>query len=148
MTLSSRRTLLGIRVPVAFSASQTRRCSPASTALQGYARRHYTHDEVERLAASQGVDIVLMHDAPAGVCFQRHRRGTGYVSQAAGLDVVLSRARPRVCFFGHHHTRVDAAVSGVSCIGLNKVGCPGNLVAVEIKAKGREWSILGEYSAR
>ena len=103
---------------------------------------------MERLAASQGVDIVLMHDAPAGVCFQRHRRGAGYVSQAAGLDVVLARARPRVCFFGHHHVRVDAEVSGVSCIGLNKVGCPGNLVAVEVKSKGREWSILGEYSAR
>src|ERR1700722_7556324 len=35
------------------------------------------------------------------------------------------------CFFGHHHTRVDAEVSGVSCMGLNKVWCPGNLVAVE-----------------
>jgi predicted phosphodiesterase len=118
-----------------------------STSLQGYARRHYTHDEVERLSASQGVDIVLMHDAPAGVCFQRQRHGAGYISQAAGLDVVLARARPRVCFFGHHHARVDAEVSGVSCIGLNKVGCPGNLVAAEIKPKGREWSILGEYSA-
>jgi hypothetical protein len=65
-----------------------------SKTLQGYARRHYTHDEVERLAASQGVDIVLTHDAPAGVCFHRNRHGAGYVSQAAGLDVVLARARP------------------------------------------------------
>jgi uncharacterized protein len=119
-----------------------------STTLQGYARRHYTYDEVDRLAGTQGVDIVLMHDAPAGVCFRRHRRGAGYISQAAGLDVVLARARPRVCFFGHHHARVDAEVSGVSCIGLNKVRCPGNLVAVEFEPKGREWSVLGEYSAR
>ena len=116
-----------------------------SKTLQGYARRHYTHDEVERLASSQGVDIVLTHDAPAGVCFQRHRQGAGYVSQAAGLDVVLARARPRVCFFGHHHARVDAEVSGVSCIGLNKVGCPGNLVAVEFTPNGRGWSMIGEY---
>ena len=118
-----------------------------SKTLQGYARRHYTHDEVERLAASQGVDIVLTHDAPAGVCFHRHRRGAGYVSQAAGLDVALARARPRVCFFGHHHARVDAEVSGVSCIGLNKVGCPGNLVAVEFTPSGRGWSVIGEYGA-
>ena len=103
---------------------------------------------VEWLAASQGVGIVLTHDAPAGVCFQRHRRGAGYVSQAAGLDVVLARSRPRVCFFGHHHARVDAEVSGVKCIGLNKIGCPGNLVAVESPCNGREWSMLGEYSAR
>jgi predicted phosphodiesterase len=118
-----------------------------SKALQGYAKRHYTHDEVERLASSQGVDIVLTHDAPPGVCFHRHRRGGGYVSQAAGLDVVLARARPRVCFFGHHHARVDAAVSGVSCIGLNKVGCPGNLVAVEFTPSERGWSVIGEDGA-
>jgi len=116
-----------------------------SKTLRGYAKRHYTHDEVERLAASEGVDIVLTHDAPAGVRFHRPRRGGGYVSQAAGLDVVLARVRPRVCFFGHHHTRVDAEVSGVNCIGLNKVGCPGNLVAVEFRPNG--WSVIGEYGA-
>jgi hypothetical protein len=119
-----------------------------SKTLQGYAKRHYTHDEVEQLAASRSVDVVLMHDTPAGVCFQRHRRGAGYVSQAAGLDVVLARARPRVCFFGHHHARVDAEVSGVRCIGLNKVGCPGNLVAVEFAPNGCGWSVLGEYGER
>jgi hypothetical protein len=67
-----------------------------SNTLQGYARRHYTHDEVDRLAGSQGVDIVLTHDAPAGVRFERPRRDGTYVSQAAGLDLVLARARPCV----------------------------------------------------
>jgi hypothetical protein len=33
----------------------------------------------------------------------------------------------------------------VRCIGLNKVGCPGNLVAVEFAPNGRGWSVLGEY---
>lgn len=107
--------------------------------LQGYARRHYTHDEVER-AAGEGADIVLTHDAPAGVCFPR------YVSHAAGLDWALARSRPRVCFFGHHHARVDAVVSGVQCIGLNKVACPGHLVAVALETPGRQWSLLGEWS--
>ena len=46
---------------------------------------------------------------------------------------------------GHHHARVDAEVSGVRCIELNKVGCPGNLVAVEFAPNGREWPVLGEY---
>lgn len=54
-----------------------------------------------------GLDIVLTHDAPAGVQF--------------------------------------AEIAGVPCIGLNKVGRPGNLVAVEIGARGREWSVLGEW---
>jgi hypothetical protein len=31
-------------------------------------------------------------------------------------------------FFGYHHTRLDADIAGVRCIGLNKVAMPGNLV--------------------
>jgi predicted phosphodiesterase len=121
-----------------------------SDQLQGYTKRHYTFDEVERLASCRGVDIVLTHDAPAGVRFERHRRGTGYVSEAAGLDVLVARVRPRVCFFGHHHTRVDAEVEGVRCIGLNKVGMPGNLVAIDMEPGPgtRGWSLLGEFGGR
>jgi predicted phosphohydrolase len=119
-----------------------------SKTLQGYAKRHYTHDEIGRLAGAVGLDIVLTHDAPAGVRFERHRRGDGYVSEAAGLDALLARVRPRVCFFGHHHTRVDAEVSGVRCIGLNKVTMPGNLVAIEMEPRPREWSVIGEYTQR
>jgi hypothetical protein len=54
--------------------------------------------------------------------------------------------RPRVCFFGHHHTRVDAEISGIRCIGLNKVARPGNLVGIEIEPHGQDWSLLGEYA--
>jgi predicted phosphodiesterase len=118
-----------------------------SDRLQGYAKRHYTSDEIEELLGAAGVDIVLTHDAPAGVRFDRHRRGAGYVSETAGLDRLLARLRPRVCFFGHHHTRVDAEVSGVRCIGLNKVAMPGNLVAIDMKPGVRDWSLLGEYKA-
>lgn len=116
--------------------------------LQGYARRHYTHDEVEQLAARQGLDIVMTHDAPAGVRFDPAGRGGGYVSEVAGLDTVLARARPKLCLFGHHHTRIDAEVAGVRCIGLNKVACPGNLVAIRFEPQGRQWSVLGEYPAK
>jgi Icc-related predicted phosphoesterase len=91
------------------------------------------------------VDIVLTHDAPAGVRFERHRQGAGYVSEAAGLDVLLAQVQPRVCFFGHHHTRVDAEVSGVRCIGLNKVAMPGNLVAIDMEPGKQDWLPVGEY---
>lgn len=119
----------------------------ASKALQGYARRHYTHDEVDRLGSSGSLDFLLTHDAPAGIQFRHHRRGPGYVSEAAGLDSLLGRVKPLVCSFGHHHARVDAEVAGVRCIGLNKIGCPGNLVAMEIDPGRRTWSILAEYPA-
>ena len=43
--------------------------------LQGYAKRHYTLDEIERLENTNGVDIVLTHDAPAGVRFEQVEGG-------------------------------------------------------------------------
>ncbi len=119
-----------------------------SKTLQGYARRHYTHDEIDRLSNFGKLDVMLTHDAPAGVRFQHHRRGAEYVSEAAGLEALLSRVRPRICFFGHHHARVDAEIAGVRCVGLNKVGCPGNLVAVELDSSSAGYSVLGEYGIR
>ena len=116
-----------------------------SKRLQGYAKRHYTRDEIETLSNAVAVDILLVHDAPAGVPFERHRRGIGWVSEAAGLDKLVASVRPKICFFGHHHTRVDAEVANVRCIGLNKVRMPGNLVAIDFQPRGREWSILGEW---
>jgi hypothetical protein len=113
--------------------------------LDGYAKRHYTRDEVERLAATGRVDVLLLHDAPAGVRFKGYGRRSDWVSEAAGLGELVARVRPRVCFFGHHHRRVDADVSGVRCIGLNLVRRPGNLVAIEMAPRGRDWSVLGEW---
>jgi len=119
-----------------------------SKQLQRYAKRHYTRDEIDALIAGGPVDILLVHDAPAGVRFERHRRGAGYISEAAGLDDLLRGTRPRVCFFGHHHSRFDATVDGVPCVGLNKVRMPGNLVAVNIEDGGQGWSIVGEWPPR
>jgi Icc-related predicted phosphoesterase len=63
-------------------------------------------------------DILLLHDAPAGVRIPRGRNGE-LVSTSAGLDSLVARTRPRLCFVGHHHTRVLIDVDGVPCIGLN-----------------------------
>jgi predicted phosphodiesterase len=117
--------------------------------LQGWARRHFTHDECERLSSQGGVDVLLLHDAPAGVEFA-WRRNDGsvrrrYRSDAEGLAQAVARSRPRVCFFGHHHTRLDAEIAGVRCVGLNKVAMPGNLVAVDIPAAEHGYEILGEW---
>jgi predicted phosphohydrolase len=116
--------------------------------LQGYAKRHYTREDIDRLITAGPVDVLLTHDAPAGVVFERHRRGLNWPSEAAGLDDLVRGVRPRVCFFGHHHVRLDSEIGGVRCIGLNKVRMPGNLVAVEMPERGREWSVLGEWPPR
>ncbi len=120
---------------------------PSGT-LQGYAKRHYTRDEIDTLGAHSDLDIVLTHDAPAGIQFERHRRGAGFVSEAAGLDHLLALTQPRVCFFGHHHTRVDGKVAGVHCVGLNKGPHPGCLVAFEMKQGESSWRTLGEWPTK
>jgi predicted phosphodiesterase len=117
--------------------------------LQGWAKRHFTYDECERLTSHGGVDVLLLHDAPAGVEFT-WRRNDGsvrrrYQSEAEGLAQAVARARPRVCLFGHHHTRLDAEIAGVRCIGLNKVAMPGNLVALDVPPRGHGFEILGEW---
>lgn len=116
---------------------------PAHT-LQGYARRHYTRDEVERVAGQ--VDVLLLHDAPAGIEFvKRFPSGDErrYVSDADGLAGLVRRVRPRLCFFGHHHYRIRTHVDEVPCIGLNAVGRPGNLVSFELT--GTDARIVGEW---
>lgn len=116
-----------------------------SASLQGSERRHYTSDEVERLGAVRGVDVVLLHDAPAGVLLERSAGGGGYSSGAAGLDELLDRLRPRLCLFGHHHVRVTGAVASVPCLGLNKIARPGNLCAIEMHARRANWTLLGDW---
>jgi predicted phosphohydrolase len=116
--------------------------------LQGYAKRHYTREDIDTLLRVGRIDVLLTHDAPAGVVFERHRRGLNWPSEAAGLDDLVRGLRPRVCFFGHHHTRVDAQIDGVPCVGLNIVRRPGNLVAIDLPADGAAWTALGEWPIR
>jgi Icc-related predicted phosphoesterase len=110
------------------------------------AKAHHTRDEFKALAQHGGpLDIVLLHDAPAGVRFDgEHGRG-GYVSKATRLGELLARVRPSVAFFGHRHVHVDAEIEGVHHIGLNLVGRPGNLVAIDITAVNGHWSVSGEW---
>lgn len=116
--------------------------------LPGQRKRHFTEDEVERLVAQAPLDVLLLHDAPAGVEFAKQfDDGTAhsYVSATKGLVEAILGTRPRVCFFGHHHFRVDAEVAGVHCIGLNLVRRTGYLVAAELEPGGRECKIIGEF---
>lgn len=78
-----------------------------SSQLEGAQKAHYTHDEIEALGRSEDVDVLLLHDAPSGVRFP-----AGYTSAAGGLLELIQRVRPFVCFFGHHHERIDVSVPG------------------------------------
>jgi hypothetical protein len=121
------------------------RRSPES--LHGGARRHYVHAELEQLRALGPLDVVLFHDAPFGIEFIK-RMASGderrYTSQAEGLSEALAAIRPKLCFFGHHHVRVDAEIEGVRCVGLNAVGHRGSLVAFEAQGDGQV-ALLGQW---
>lgn len=92
--------------------------------LQGADKAHYTLDEITALGGH--LDVLLLHDAPAGVRF-----AAGHTSAAAGLRELVERVHPSVCFFGHHHERIAVTIAGVPCRGLNLIGHPGNLVAFD-----------------
>jgi hypothetical protein len=99
-----------------------------SDKLQGYAKRHYTFDEVERLANSDDVDILLTHDAPAGVRFERHRRGKGYISEAAGW----------MCFW-HGFSRVSASLVIITPESTPKLQECGALGSTKSKCRAIWW---------
>lgn len=75
---------------------------------------------------------------------------TGVVLDTLAKPQVLtpySHVLGRACVSSAIITPALTQKSRVSCIGLNKVGCPGNLVAVEFTPNGRRWSVIGEYGA-
>ncbi len=116
-----------------------------SSDLQAYRKRHYTRDEIDALIERGRVDVLLVHDAPTGVVFERHRRGANWASESKGLDDLVSSVRPQVCLFGHHHIRLDAELDGVLCVGVNKVPYPGSLIAFEIGNRRRRMKFIGEW---
>jgi predicted phosphohydrolase len=92
-------------------------------------KRHYTKIDLDHLLYSStrtGVDVLLLHDTPVRLMSK------GALTNSVGLRELVVGVRPRICFFGHMHQQVDEELDGIRCIGLNKVGCPGNLVAMEI----------------
>jgi predicted phosphohydrolase len=113
--------------------------SRKSKQLRGAEKAHYTHDEIEALGKRGRTDILLLHDAPAGVRF-----AAGHTSAAEGLRELIARVRPLACFFGHHHERVDAKVPGAGiCVGLNLIGHAGNLVAFDFSRRS-QFEEIGE----
>lgn len=115
-----------------YGASHYRRVRQSRT---GRSLRHYTEEQVERVQAMGHVDILLLHQAPAGVSLPRRIPGVGvgrYPSRDPGLADALVGCQPAVCFFGRHHHACDTVVRGIRCIGLDVVGRRGSLVAFRV----------------
>jgi hypothetical protein len=79
-------------------------------------RRHFVHEEVDACNALQNVDIFLSHEAARPFPLPRVK-DAGKTS----INEVLSKMRPRLHLFGHHHVYIVAERQHVPSIGLEQV---------------------------
>jgi predicted phosphodiesterase len=80
-------------------------------------RRHFVREEVERLKAMIGIDVLLTHEAARPYRIG----GRGPDAGKTPINEVLAAAAPRLHLFGHHHAYTDQERQGVRSIGLDLV---------------------------
>lgn len=78
--------------------------------------KYFTADQVGRVdEAIFPIDILLMHEAPYGVGFQKGGSDLG----KAVLTGLIRSVRPTLTFFGHHHIDFDGTNGMTRIVGLN-----------------------------
>jgi uncharacterized protein len=78
-------------------------------------RRHFVREEVEKVKAMRGLDVLLTHEAP------RPFRAGGHDAGKTPINEMLASAKPRLHLFGHHHRFVEMKASGVRSVCLDLV---------------------------
>lgn len=58
---------------------------------------HYTRGEIEKACSQGPTDILLTHEAPKGLQFDRH------VSEAEGIEKICFATRPQLLVHGHYN---------------------------------------------
>ena len=89
-------------------------------------RRHFVKEDVEACKSTSGVDVFLTHEAPRPYFMETAsetggNRGRRLDAGKTPINEVLSRMRPRLHLFGHHHRFTDTMRQGVKSIGLDVV---------------------------
>ena len=80
--------------------------------LTGDRRRHFTHEDVERVAALEDVDVLLTHEAPTGLLSYGYDPGCEHVTD------LLAATDPDLCLVGHHHRHREATIRDVRVVSL------------------------------
>lgn len=81
--------------------------------LSGDRRRHFTHEDVERVLDLTDVDILLVHEAPHGVV-----TGEDYDVGCVHVDRILRELDPALCLVGHHHRHVEGRFGSTRVVSL------------------------------
>ena len=80
--------------------------------LVGERRRHFTREDVERLAELDDVDLLLTHEAPTGLLSYSYDPGCEHV------DDLIAAVDPELCLVGHHHSHHETTVHGTRVVSL------------------------------
>ncbi|MFD1563300.1 metallophosphoesterase [Haloarchaeobius amylolyticus] len=80
--------------------------------LTGERRRHFTHEDVERAADLEDVDVFLTHEAPTGLL------SYGYDPGCEHINGLLEALSPDICLVGHHHRHREAEIAGTRVVSL------------------------------
>lgn len=78
--------------------------------------KYYGAEDVEKMKAIQGVDILLTHEAPAGIGLEKEGRDIGRQEIA---DIIVAM-QPRLAVFGHHHIYHEGQIGATRVIGLEQ----------------------------
>jgi hypothetical protein len=88
--------------------------------LVGDRRRHFTHDDVDRLLAladaDVAVDVFLAHEAPHGLIDD-----AAYEVGCKHIDAVLDALSPRLCLIGHYHRHAETTFGATEVVSLAPV---------------------------
>ncbi len=78
--------------------------------------KYFTRSQVETMRAMErSVDILLMHDAPSRVGFQKNGTARGDPL----LTGIIEYLRPRLVLFGHHHQSFQGQLGETRIVGLD-----------------------------
>ncbi|MFB6165298.1 MAG: metallophosphoesterase [Haloarculaceae archaeon] len=83
--------------------------------LVGDRRRHFTHEDVERVAAGEDVDVLVVHEAPHGLL------SYGYDPGCEHVDDLLETLEPALCLVGHHHKHRESTFGDTRVVSLAPV---------------------------
>lgn len=87
----------------------------ARSELEGERRRHFTHEDIERLADLQDIDVLLSHEAPTGFIYKGYDAGCEYI------DELLEVLEPELCLLGHHHQHKEGMHGETRLVSLAPV---------------------------
>ncbi len=75
--------------------------------------KYYNRSDIEQVAALTDIDILLTHEAPAGIFQDDLGLGRREIME------LVERLQPRMAFCGHHHSRFETTIGQTRMIALD-----------------------------